>query len=72
LRLCAKLDEHILHGYSTVLRKPRLSFVKAAAVLPRHRFIVERSRGQGAGNGIDHHFEQVAHGGELAGIKLVE
>jgi hypothetical protein len=55
-------------GVAAVLRKPRLSIVKAAAVVPGHGFIVGRGSGQGAGNRIDHHLEQIAHGGELAGI----
>jgi hypothetical protein len=71
-RLYAELGEDIVHGSAAVLGKPRVPVLKAAAVVPGHGFVVGRSRSQGAGNGIDHHFERMAHGGELAGIELVQ
>jgi len=71
-RLCAELSEDILHRDAFALRKRRLALVKAAAVLLGHGFIVGRGRGQGAGNGIDHHLEQMTDGGKLARIELVK
>jgi hypothetical protein len=54
------------------LRKPSLSVAKAAAVLLRHWFIVRRGRGQGTCDRVDHHFEQMTYGIELARIELIE
>jgi len=71
-RLCAELSEDILHGNADALRKTGPTIVKPAAVLLRYSFIVGRGRGQGAGDGIDHHLEQMTDGGELALVELIE
>jgi hypothetical protein len=74
IRSDARLRENFIHGnaLASALRKPGFSFPKAAAIFFRHRFVVARGRGNGAGDGIDHHFQKMADCGKLAGIELVE
>ena len=60
------------HAFATLGGKPDLAFVKTPAVFVRHWLIISGSVGESAGNRIDHHFQQVADGGELAGIEMIE
>jgi len=68
----AELGEDVVHRNAAVLRKPRLSVVKTAAVLLRNGLVVGRGCGHGAGDGVDHYLKQVTNGGKLAGIELIE
>jgi len=63
LGLETELGQNVLHWNAlAAMRKPSLTVVKAAAVLVGHRFIVWRRRGHGAGDRIEQHKLQKAHG----------
>jgi hypothetical protein len=68
------LRENFFHGnaFASALRKPGFSFPKTATISFRNRLVVGRSCGNGARNGIYHHFQKVTDCRKLAGIELVE
>jgi hypothetical protein len=74
VRCNAHLGKQILHRntLATAVSKPGLTFIKTAAILLGYGFVVGRGHGDRTGHGIDHHFEQMTNGRELAWIKLVE
>jgi hypothetical protein len=68
------LGENFFHlnTLPCAFRKPGFSFPKATTIRFGHGFIIVRSRGDCAGDGIDHYFQKMADRCELTGIQLVE
>src|SRR6516165_7800079 len=64
-----ELSQHILHGnaFAAALSKPRLTLVKAAAVLLCDRFVVRSGGRYSAGYRIEQHKLQESNGGSNLG-----
>jgi hypothetical protein len=61
VRSDARLRENFFHGnaFASALGKPGFSFPKTAPIFFRNRLVVGRGCGNGARNGINHHFQKV-------------
>src|ERR1035437_4402081 len=63
----AEFGQHLLMRNRSVVFEPLAGFVEGVRLFRGQRLIVYRRVGDGARDGIQHHLEQAAHGGDLAG-----